>query len=134
MNTPAFRNTALLILRITLAIIFFHAGVAKFFLWSIEPMEGSPVWLHYTMLFLSVVEPIGAVAVLFGFLTRWAALGFSIIMLGAMPISHFMMQVPFFTAPQLPGWDANLMIFAGSMALAAFGAGKWSVDAFMKRA
>ena len=123
------QNAALLVLRIIVAIIFLHAGIAKWFLWSIEPMEGLPVWLHYLMLFLSIAEPIGAVAVLAGFLTRAAAACLAIIMIGSIPVSHFLMGVPFFTAPQLPGWDANLMILGGCLVLATFGAGAWSVDA-----
>lgn len=129
-----FQNAALLILRVILAITFLYAGIAKWFLWSTEPMEGMPVWLHYLMLFLSIVEPIGAVAVLAGVLTRWAAAGFVIIMIGAMAVSHFIMGYAFFTAPQAPGWDINLMIFGGSLALAAFGAGAWSIDSYWKKA
>jgi putative oxidoreductase len=127
------QNAALLVLRIIVAITFFHAGVAKLFLWSIEPMEGSPVWLHYMMLFLSIAEPIGATAVVAGFLTRAAAACLAIIMIGSIPVSQFMMGVPFFTAPQLPGWDANLMILGGCATLAAFGAGAWSVDALRRQ-
>ena len=123
------QNSALLVLRIIVAIIFWHAGVAKLFLWSIGPMEGMPAWLHYLMLFLSVAEPIGAMAVAAGFLTRTAAACLAIVMIGSIPVSHFLMGVPFFTAPQLPGWDANLMILGGCLTLAAFGAGAWSVDA-----
>ena len=126
------QNAALLVLRIIVAIIFLHAGIAKWFLWSIEPMEGLPVWLHYLMLFLSIAEPIGAVAVLAGLLTRAAAACLAIIMIGSIPVSHFLMGVPFFTAPQLPGWDANLMILGGCLALVAFGAGAWSVDALRR--
>lgn len=127
------QNAALLVLRIIVAVIFLHAGIAKLFLWSIEPMEGFPVWLHYLMLFLSIAEPIGAVAVLAGFLTRAAAVCLAIIMIGSIPVSHFLMAVPFFTAPQLPGWDANLMILGGCLALAAFGGGAWSFDAWRRR-
>lgn len=127
------QNAALLVLRMIVAIIFFHAGIAKWFLWSIEPMEGLPVWLHYVMLFLSIAEPIGAAALIAGFLTRAAAACLAIIMIGSIPVSHFLMSVPFFTAPQLPGWDANLMILGGCLALAAFGAGAWSVDALRRK-
>ncbi|MGH7475831.1 MAG: DoxX family protein [Longimicrobiales bacterium] len=123
------QNAALLILRIIVATIFLHAGIAKWFLWSIEPMEGFPVWLHYMMLFLSIAEPIGAAALLAGFLTRAAAACLAIVMIGSMPVAHFLLATPFFTAPQLPGWDANLMILGGCLALAAFGAGAWSADA-----
>jgi putative oxidoreductase len=126
------QNAALLALRVIVGIIFLHAGIAKWFLWSIEPMEGLPVWLHYLMLFLSIAEPIGAVALFAGFLTRAAAACLAIIMIGSIPVSHFLMAVPFFTAPQTPGWDANLMILGGCLALAAFGAGAWSVDALRR--
>jgi putative oxidoreductase len=129
----ASQNAALIVLRIILAIIFLHAGIAKLFLWSIEPMAGFPVWLHYMMLFLSIAEPIGAAAVLAGFLTRVAAACLAIIMIGSIPISHYLMNVPFFTAPQLPGWDANLMILGGCLALAAFGGGAWSADALRRK-
>jgi putative oxidoreductase len=127
------QNAALLVLRIIVAIIFLHAGVAKWFLWSIEPMEGFPVWLHYMMLFLSIAEPVGAAAIVAGFLTRAAAACLAIIMMGSMPVAHFLLGVPFFTAPQLPGWDANLMILGGCLTLAAFGAGAWSVDALRQK-
>jgi putative oxidoreductase len=127
------QNSALLALRIIVAIIFFHAGIAKWFLWSIEPTEGFPVWLHYMMLFLSIAEPIGAAALLVGFLTRAAAACLAIVMIGSIPVSHFLMSVPFFTAPQLPGWDANLMILGACLALAAFGGGAWSVDALRRQ-
>lgn len=80
------------------------------------------------MLFLSIAEPIGAIAVLAGFLTRLAGLCLSIVMAGSIVVSHYMMSVPMFTAPQMPGWDANLMILGGTLVLAAFGAGAWSVD------
>lgn len=126
--TP-YQNTALLLLRLIVAIIFFHAGIAKWFLWSIGPMEGMPVWLHYMMRFLSIAEPIGAAALVAGFLTRAAAACLAIIMIGSIPVSHFLMSVPFFTAPELPGWDFNLMILGGCLAVAGFGAGRWSVDA-----
>lgn len=129
-STP--QNAALLALRVIVAITFLHAGLAKWFLWSIEPMEGFPVWLHYMMLFLSIAEPIGAVAVLVGFLTRTAGACLSIVMIGSMPVSHFLMGVPFFTGPQAPGWDANLMILGGCLVLATFGAGAWSVDAMRR--
>lgn len=133
-TSPKLQDTTLLIVRIIVFIIFLHAGLAKWFLWSIEPMEGSPVWLHYVMLLLSICEPIGAVAVLIGFLTRWAGLAFSIIMVGAMVVSETIMGYAFFTMPAAPGWDSNLILFGCTLTLMAFGAGAWSVDRMLKRA
>lgn len=136
MTTPEtytqYQNTALLLLRVIVAIIFFHAGIAKWFLWSIGPMEGLPIWLHYVSRFLSIAEPIGAAVLVAGFLTRAAATCLAIIMIGSIPVSHFLLGVPFYTAPESPGWEFNLMILGGCLALAAFGAGRWSVDAVWK--
>jgi putative oxidoreductase len=123
------QNAALLVLRLIIATIFFHAGFAKWFLWSTGPMEGFPTWLYYVSLLLSIAEPLGAAAVLVGLLTRAAATGLSIVMIGSIPVSHWVMGAPFFTGPQAPGWDANLMILGGCLALVAFGAGAWSLDA-----
>ncbi len=91
------------------------------------------MWLHYMTLFLSIAVPIGAAAVVAGFLTRAAAACVAIIMIGSIPVAHFLMGVPFFTAPESPGWGANLMILGGCLALAAFGAGAWSVDALRRK-
>lgn len=129
-----YQNAALLAVRIITAIVFAHAGYAKLFLWSIPPMEGSPLWLHYMMLFLSIAEPIAAVAILLGILTRTAGLCLSIIMVGAIAVSEFIFGYTFFTMPQAPGWDSNLMLLGLTLTLAAFGAGAWAVDRFWKKA
>jgi uncharacterized membrane protein YphA (DoxX/SURF4 family) len=63
-----------------------------------------------------------------GFLTRWAASGLAIIMVGAIFIMQFVMHVGFAT-PVGPGWNFPLVVFAGCVVLMAFGAGRWSVDA-----
>lgn len=132
-TSPKLQDATLLAVRVIVFIIFLHAGIAKFFLWSTGPMEGFPVWLYYVMLFLTIVEPIGAVAVLAGFLTRWAGLGLSIIMLGAIVVSETIMGYSFFTLPQAPGWDSTLILLGCTLVLMAFGAGSWSVDALMNK-
>lgn len=82
---------------------------------------------------LSIAEPVGALALIFGFLTRWAASGLAIIMVGAIFVTHFVMNVGFAT-PQGPGWNFPLAVLAGCIVLIAFGAGRWSVDARRGRA
>lgn len=133
-RSDTLQNAALLAVRAIVAVIFAHAGYAKLFLWSAPPMEGSPLWLHYMMLFLSIAEPVAAAAILPGILTRTAGACLSIIMVGAIAVSHFMFGYAFFTMPQAPGWDSNLMLLGLTLTLAAFGAGAWAVDRLWKKA
>ena len=124
--TPV-QEIALILLRLVVAGIFLYAGTAKWALWS-APMPGMPPLMHNLMLLLSVVEPLGAVALLLGFLARWAAAGLATIMVGAVVVSRVTMHSPLFTGPQGTGLDYNLLLLVGCVALVAFGAGRWSVD------
>jgi putative oxidoreductase len=82
--------------------------------------------------FLSIVEPLGSLALAFGVLTRWAAAGLGIIMVGAIYYARTSLHAGVFTGPQGTGLDYNLLILAGCIVLVAFGAGGWSVDATRK--
>ena len=88
------QNTALLILRITTAAIFFVAAYYKIPFWSMEP-EGMSAFLLFTTRLLSIAEPLGAIAVLIGFLTRLAALGQIIILIGAIFVTQFVYGIGF---------------------------------------
>lgn len=127
------QNAALLLLRLVVAAVFLYAGTAKWPFWS-SPLEGMSVALHNVLRFLSVVEPLGGVALILGFLTRWAAAGLAIIMVGAIYYAGLTLHAGLFTSPQGTGLDYNLLILAGCVALVAFGAGGWSVDAMRKKA
>ncbi len=120
------QNLALLMLRVTTSAIFFVAGFYKFFFWS-HSMEGMSAAMANLMKFLSIVEPLGALAVLAGFLTRWAATGLSIILLGAIYVTKFSYHTGFVT-PTGPGWEFPLSVLCGCIILLAFGPGNWAVD------
>jgi len=121
------QNWALLILRLIVAAIFGYAAYAKFGLWSATP-AGMPALMVNLMKFLAIVEPLGALALIVGFLTRWAARGLFIIMVGAILIMQFIMHVGFSTMAG-PGWNFPLVVLGGCLALMAFGAGSMSMDA-----
>jgi putative oxidoreductase len=127
------QDAALLVLRLVVAAIFLYAGSAKWPFWSAPP-EGMSSLLLNVMKFLSIVEPLGSVALVLGFLTRWAAAGLGIIMVGAIFFARLTMHAGLFTTPQGTGLDYNLLILAGCIVLTAFGAGGWSVDALRKKA
>ena len=123
-----FQDTALLVLRLIVAAIFLYAGYAKLSFWSTAP-EGMSASMLNLVKFLSIVEPLGGVALVVGFLTRWAAAGLGIIMVGAIFFLRFTLQTGLFTTSQGAGLDYNLLLLGGCIALMAFGAGGWSVDA-----
>jgi putative oxidoreductase len=120
------QNLALLVLRIVTAVIFYVAASVKFSFWSHAP-EGISAFMLFTTRLLSIAEPLGATAILFGFLTRWAAAGLMIILLGAIYVSQFIYGIGFVT-PRSPGWNFPLAVFAGCFVLLTFGPGKWSID------
>src|SRR3989442_2182064 len=95
------KNTALLILRLITAVIFVQAAYAKLIFWSGTP-EGMPAGVAAIMKLLSIVEPLGATAVLVGFLTPSAARGLAIILVGAIYLTQFIIQIGFAT-PTEPG-------------------------------
>ncbi len=127
-----FQEVSLIALRLVVAAIFIYAGYGKLSFWTTVP-SGTPAEMLILIKFLSIVEPLGAVALIAGFLTRWAAAGLAIIMVGAIFILKFTMQVSLFTSPQGPGLDYNFLILVACIALIAFGAGRFSVDAMRKK-
>ena len=69
-----YQNASLLILRVVTAAIFYVAAYYKIPYWSSAP-EGTSAFMLFTTRLLSIAEPLGATAILFGFLTKWAAAG-----------------------------------------------------------
>ena len=121
-----YQNASLLILRIVTAAIFYVAAYYKFPFWSGAP-EGISAFLLFTTRLLSIAEPLGATALLLGFLTRGAAVGLIIILLGAIYVSQFVYGIGF-VMPTSAGWNFPLAVLDGCFVLAAFGPGKWAVD------
>lgn len=119
----------LLTLRLAIGAIFWVHGTQKKAMWKMQPSEQMPAKMISTMKILSIVEPLGALALFFGFLTQFAAAGLGIIMLGAIHLKKNKWKVPF-TAMEKNGWEFDLIILAGCIALLSMGGGSWSVDAF----
>lgn len=126
-----FQNTALIALRLIVAVIFIYTGYAKWGFWSAAP-EDIPALMVNIFKFLSIVEPLGGAVLIVGFLTRWASAGLTIIMVGAIFIMQFVMHIGFAT-PQGAGWNFPLVVLGGCIVLIAFGAGHWSLDAAIRK-
>jgi uncharacterized membrane protein YphA (DoxX/SURF4 family) len=120
------QNAALLILRIIAAAIFYVAAYYKLPFWSGAP-EGISPFMFFTTRLLSIAEPLGATAILNGYLTKWATAGLIIILLGAIYVSQFLYGIGF-VMPTSAGWNFPLALFGGCLVLLTFGPGKWSVD------
>ena len=132
MNTQT-QNVAALVGRILLALIFITSGFGK-----ITGFEGTVGYIASKGLPVAsvvaaltiLVELGGGLAVLFGFLTRWAALALAVFSLLAGFIFHAYWGVP---ADQVMGQQINfwknVSIAGGFLVLAAFGAGAISIDA-----
>ncbi len=126
---PAFPLAA----RLLMVALFLPAGLNK-----ITGFEGTVGYIASVGLPLAtvgavvaiVVEVVGSLALLAGFATRWAALALALFTLGASVFFHnywampadqqFVQQLLFFK---------NLGVVGGLLALAAVGAGAWSLDA-----
>ena len=124
----ALQNPLALLGRLLIAVLFIPAGIGK-----ITGFAGTVGYISSVGLPMptvaAAVEVLGALALIFGFGTRLAALALAIFTLVASFFFHaywslpadqqMMQQLMFFK---------NVGVTGGLLALAAFGAGGWSVD------
>lgn len=122
-------DLALAILRVGIGAIFVAHGAQKLFAFGISGVTGSFAQMGVplpaiTAPLVAILEFFGGLALILGVLTRLAALGFAIEMLGAIFIVHI--RNGFF----LPrGAEFALALFVSAVALALAGAGAYSIDA-----
>jgi putative oxidoreductase len=131
--TPRQRDIALTVLRVIAGTVFLAHGVQMLFSFSFAGIAGAFGQMGFPM--PAVLGPVvafaelaGGVALIFGFLTRLAALGLAAIMLGAVLFVH--LRNGFF----LPnGMEFALAMFGATTALFLMGAGTFSLDALLAR-
>jgi putative oxidoreductase len=129
---PAQRiSTGLAILRIVVGIIFIAHGAQKFFVFGIDGATAAFAQMGVpfpavTAPLTAAVEILAGAALVVGLLTRLAALGLAIEMLGAIIMVR---AKDGFFAPK--GMEFELTLFAAALALAFAGAGGFSIDAFL---
>jgi putative oxidoreductase len=127
-----------LILRMGLGAVIFAHGAQKLLGWfGGNGFEGTMGFFTQTMglpwvvAFLVIIgESLGSLGLIAGFLTRFTAASFVVIMIGAIATVHwpqgFFMN--WFGQQQGEGFEYHLLVIAMSAALIVIGGGRWSMD------
>ena len=123
---------ALLLGRLILGVIFFAHGYQKFFEIGVENVAGffQGVGIPAPLLFawvVSLVEFFGGIALILGIFTRWAALGFAIVMLVA--IFTVKLPVGLIAPPEKgAGYELDLALLGLALMLLLAGPGPLSLE------
>jgi len=135
-NGPGPRtDLALLLIRLTVGAVFFAHGAQKVFGWFGGPglkqtvvimSQSYPPIVAYLVSFGELTAGLGLI---FGFLTRIAAAGMFIEMLGAVFLVHW--RAGFFSRNK--GFEFPLTLCLVSLAIMLEGGGAFSLDAKLKR-
>ena len=121
-------DIGLLILRIVIGIIFIYHGLPK--LLNSSKMSAG-IGMSATFIFiLGLVEILGGLGSIVGLYTQIAAIILSIVMLGAIYNKMFVWNVPFSKSGVI-GWEFDLMILGGILALLFLGSGNISIDSLI---
>lgn len=122
-----FGDAALLFARLAIGAIFIYHGYSK---WQME--DPSTI-----MTILKFAEPLGGAALILGVLTRLAAIGLSVIMLGAiyMKASGFGQGTLDLAGTFADGgkWEFDLAVLASCLMLVAMGSGKIAIDSVLSK-
>jgi len=135
---------AAMVLRLALGIVMFPHGAQKLLGWwgghgfsatmsFMTQQMGLPAVIGFLVI---VIEFFGSLALIAGFLTRLAALGVGVEMIGAVATVHakfgFFMNWTGQKAGE--GFEYHILVVAMAIALLILGAGRWSMDRALSRA
>ncbi len=127
------RDVAFLFLRVVTGLAFFTHGYAKVMEMGVENVAiffgkaGIPL-ANLIAPLVAYGELLGGLALILGFLSHWVAKAFTIIILGAIWFVHLKNGYS-----GEGGYEYPLILLAAAVFFVAFGSGKYSVDAQMKK-
>jgi putative oxidoreductase len=124
-NLHQFSDWGLLVLRLGVGTVFLVHGSQKWAMWKMQPSAQMPAGLLTLLRVLSVAEPLGALATLGGLLTQVAAVGFILVMSGAIRFKVTQLHKGFSGDG---GWEFEFLLLVGAFALLVLGAGRYSLD------
>lgn len=125
-----FSDWGLLVLRLGIAVVFFAHGMLKWGLWGMEPSEQLPAGMLTILMILSLAEPLGAIAMVVGYLTPVAAIGMGVLMLGVINMKINDMGVGFI-AGQTTGWEMDFILLCAAVCILFTGPGKISLEKYL---
>jgi len=131
------RSTVALLARILLSAIFLISGIAKLVdpSGTIGHMEKAGVSHAETLLYIAAAaEILGGLSVLLGFWSRLGAAGLFVYMIVISVIMHkFWGVAPDVAKMQMVQFTKNVCIMGGLAMVVAFGPGRYSIDARLRR-
>jgi putative oxidoreductase len=125
-----FTDEALLLLRLMIGLIFFTSG------WKhatdTEARSKSIEMSFAFTRFLGIAESAGALGVVFGVLTPFAALGLILVMLGAMEKKIFRWHTGFWGKSGTDGWSYDVMMILMNLVIATTGGGRLVLENLLR--
>ncbi len=128
-------DLASLILRLSLGAIMISHGIPKI---KKREVLGKKWNSHYgvpkaTVWLTGILQIVGGLVLLVGFLTSLTSLVLGLDMLAALAICIFNShhREPFNSVSPDKGWDVNLLLVAAFVTLILLGPGQWSLDALL---
>ena len=121
-----FTDTALLILRLMVGLVFFNSGWKD--ISDPEERSKSIEMSRGFTLFLGILECAGAIGVMAGVLTQLAAIGIILLMLGAIQKKIFKWHTGFWGKQGCDGWSYDLMMIAMNFVIATTAGGRFVLE------
>ena len=127
-----YSDCGLLAMRIVIGVIFILHGHMKWPMWDMSPSEQMPATMLTLIKILCVAEPLGGLALITGLFPRYAAIGHSLVMLGAINLKINVWHTGFISQ-HTTGWEFDLLILAALVSLFLSGPGKYSLDRLLSK-
>jgi putative oxidoreductase len=128
-SLAAWSPRALAVLRIMTALLFIEHGTQKYFRFPPSEFFPEAVRVFSLMGVAGLLEIVGGILILIGFLTRPVAF----VLCGFMAAAYFMGHAPQGLFPANNGGDAAILFCFIFLYMIFAGAGAWSVDASRSR-
>ena len=120
-----FTDVALLLLRVMIGIVFITSGRKHF--QDPEARSKDIGMSKGFTIFLGAAEIAGGLGLIFGFLTQLAAIGLTLIMLGAIWKKIFVWRTGFWGPSGTNGWSYDTMLVVMNLVIVTTGGGNLSL-------